>query len=690
MCKSCHKCSQCCHKFACRGQTPKLLEKMVRSGCRTESGSNPERGLHPPLLDPAELSKISHSHKLLWQSAQKSQTVVTSAYGQKCHITSSQTGLTRVLQPAILSTKTRHQVETYLRPKQSESFSQDRKIQDGDTGNHQNIPPKGRMGNLHRLQGRLLPHSDTGTVQEVPEISYPGTDLPVQSTAIRSVDSSHGVYYYSKRGKTDGHSERYKDPPIPRRLVGESHIPPGLSPAYAGPSENVPTSRLASEHRKVGAGTQASFQLRRLPIRPRVRSGPTDTGPVAKPTRKDTGTYLPTGLFGKGVHVLDRPVNSHRKASSPRQTTHEAHPMASQKQLEDTGIVRKTDSPTQISTSSLAMVAKRRQCPHRSTITPHSTCSANLYRRIKRRVGRSLKQVHCQRNLVPTGKQVTYKLPRTQSSFSSFKRVPKPMRRQNGSDSNRQHHGSVLHQQGRGHEVRPTVCLTLENLDLVHRETSNSKGPTHSRPLKCSGGQIIQTGTDHPNRMVPPSRDFSSPVQQVAPTSNRSLFYEIQPQIAPVCITSSGSHGHCSGCTQLVWENLDAYAFPPTAILGRVVEKLQDSPYQRLIIIAPGWPNMTWFWDLVEMSSQIPLLLPQLPNLLTQPFNQTPDRSLTKLNLHAWLLEPQLSRSRVSLRRWQQELRLLKEDQPDPSMRRSGPFLQSGASQIRWTSGHHL
>ena len=49
------------------------------------------------------------------------------------------------------------------------------------------------------------------------------------------------------------------------------------------------------------------------------------------------------------------------------------------------------------------------------------------------------------------------------------------------------------------------------------------------------------------------------------------------------------------------------------------------------------------------------------------------------LNLHAWLLEPQLSRSRASLRQWQNELRVLKEDQPDQSMRQSGPFLQSGA-----------
>ena len=43
------------------------------------------------------------------------------------------------------------------------------------------------------------------------------------------------------------------------------------------------------------------------------------------------------------------------------------------------------------------------------------------------------------------------------------------------------------------------------------------------------------------------------------------------------------------------WENLDAYAFPPVAILGKVVEKLLNSPGNRIILIAPGWPNMPWF-----------------------------------------------------------------------------------------------
>ena len=57
------------------------------------------------------------------------------------------------------------------------------------------------------------------------------------------------------------------------------------------------------------------------------------------------------------------------------------------------------------------------------------------------------------------------------------------------------------------------------------------------------------------------------------------------------------------------------------------------------------------------------------------------------LNLHAGLLEPQQSRSRACLRPWQQELRLLKGDQSDQSMRQVGPFLQSDVSFFRWTSG---
>ena len=135
------------------------------------------------------------------------------------------------------------------------------------------------------------------------------------------------------------------------------------------------------------------------------------------------------------------------------------------------------------------------------------------------------------------------------------------------------------------------------------------------------------------------------------------------------------------------WQNLDAYVFPPVALLGKVVSKLIDQGCHRVILIAPGWPNMPWFWDLVSMSVQIPLGLPKVGNLLTQPFNHCPHRDLHSLNLHAWLLGPLPSNKQASLKKWQHELKLLRDVQPEPSTNQSGPFLSDGVRNIRWTSG---
>ena len=247
------------------------------------------------------------------------------------------------------------------------------------------------VGYLNLFQGRLLPHSNTGTVQEISEISRPGSDLSVQSTTIRFVLSTHGVHCRSKEGETDGHTQGYKDPPIPRRLVGESQILPNLSPAYTGFSKNVLTTRLAGEFGEIRAGTKTSLRFCRLPVRPQVRSGLAHTGLVAEPSRENTETAIHSGLCNPAVHVLDRSANRHRKASSPRPTPYETHTVASQKQLEDTRVSRKSDPNSQITAPPPTVVAGGRQFYSRSTITPNKTCSVDLYRRIKSRVGHSLK-----------------------------------------------------------------------------------------------------------------------------------------------------------------------------------------------------------------------------------------------------------------------------------------------------------
>ena len=72
-------------------------------------------------------------------------------YREKCRRTGKASNFSRVFQSTISSSKTQQQVEAHTRSEQTESFPQDGEIQNGDTRNHQNVPPTRGMGHLNRL-----------------------------------------------------------------------------------------------------------------------------------------------------------------------------------------------------------------------------------------------------------------------------------------------------------------------------------------------------------------------------------------------------------------------------------------------------------------------------------------------------------------------------------------------------------
>ena len=242
-------------------------------------------------------------------------------------------------------------------------------------------------------------------------------------------------------------------------------------------------------------------------------------------------------------------------------------------------VIRKSDSNSQVPAPSLTMVARRRQHSHRPTITPNKTCSADFYRRIKRSMGRSLKRTHCKRVLVTARKQAAYQLSGTKS-FSSSERVPRPLYKQDSTCGNQQHYSSGIHKQGRRHEVGPTLCPIVEDLDLVHQETSNFHSPTHPRPAEC-GSKAIQTGPDHPNRVAPPSRGLQNNMQQVAPASNRPFCYEVQ-QVASICATGTGSGtGHSNRCTQSTMGGSGCICLLASGHLGQSGGEVAGLPMQK-------------------------------------------------------------------------------------------------------------
>ena len=259
-CQTCTKCQTCCTKSACRSQTKSILGNMGSPRGGSKGHSNLERGLHSTLSNQAQLGQVTLNHQLLCTSSQEPLPVggITSVDKQKRSRVSQKSRISRVLQQTIFSPKTKQQMATYTGSKQSQQIPQGGKIQNGDPRNDSDLPTDRGVGD-HKLQGRLLPYAHSNPIKEISPISCTGQNIPIQSTSVWSGHSSPRVYYCDQRSEADGFAEGYKDPPVPRRLVGPGHIPPNLSLAYTNVSSSLSGVRLVSEHGKVGTGPQTSF-----------------------------------------------------------------------------------------------------------------------------------------------------------------------------------------------------------------------------------------------------------------------------------------------------------------------------------------------------------------------------------------------------------------------------------------------
>ena len=130
-------------------------------------------------------------------------------------------------------------------------------------------------------------HIPIQSVQEVHAFSHPGSVLLIESTTIWSVHSTHGVYSSGQRGQVSCTAKGYKDPPVPRRLLGQSQIPPNLFPAYTNLGSYLSGSGLASEQRQIRTGAKTGSQVLRLPVRSERGQGQTHPRALADPTNKN-------------------------------------------------------------------------------------------------------------------------------------------------------------------------------------------------------------------------------------------------------------------------------------------------------------------------------------------------------------------------------------------------------------------
>ena len=85
------------------------------------------------------------------------------------------------------------------------------------------------------------------------------------------------------------------------------------------------------------------------------------------------------------------------------------------------------------------------------------------------------------------------------------------------------------------------------------------------------------------------------------------------------------------------WDNMFVYAYPPTAILSQVLQKIKQHNC-KVILIAPFWPKQAWFPHILNNLIDHPRRIPPWVRLLKQPRTNIYHDNPQLMNLHAWLL----------------------------------------------------
>ena len=208
------------------------------------------------------------------------------------------------------------------------------------------------------------------------------------------------------------------------------------------------------------------------------------------------------------------------------------------------------------------------------TLAPPSTRSSAVYRCLKRRLGSTLKGLHCKRCLVTPRKSPPHK-------FLGAKSSPSVVVATDNTTV-----VSYINKQG-GMRSGSLCALLWRLLSWCHPRGISLRGQHIPGRLNVIAdklfrhNQLIQTEWSLSQQVfnLLCSRWAQPHVDLFATRFNHKLpkFVSLVPDPTAWAVD----------VMSLSWENLDVYAFPPVSLLNQVISKVVDQGCRRMILIAP-------------------------------------------------------------------------------------------------------
>ena len=200
--------------------------------------------------------------------------------------------------------------------------------------------------------------------------------------------------------------------------------------------------------------------------------------------------------------------------NGPRRTpSHEALSVSPQGALEISSVFRQLPSLDRNHFSTPRVVAESHKRDETCRPSSQRPQYPTLYRRLKRRVGCSLRANLYKGSVVRKGKKATHKCSRVEGGFSSLSKIQGPVSKPNSVGCYRQLNSSSLHRQTRRNPLGEDLRSLVEDHDLVPSLPDNLKSQTPS-PV---------------NRMITASAGVPTDLSKVVHSSCRFICHSSEP-----------------------------------------------------------------------------------------------------------------------------------------------------------------
>ncbi len=522
-----------------------------------------------------------------------------------------------VVQPLLHCAQERWWVTTNLGSASFEPCTSQAAVQDVDAETHFWMRPSPRLVCSNRPEGHVLSCLDPPATQAIPAFRVRGTGVSVQGPALRAVPVASRLHQSRGGGPCPPERTRCAHSQLPRRLAHTRTVSQAVvctqGPGAQAPQPAGPSGQLGKEQTRANAEDLFS--------RHGVRFGQPNSTP--HPGTCSVSAELLQDLIrqdGGSTETLSEAPGAYGCScgdSSARSAPYETASALALWPNPEVGVETRhlpgsdyTGLPQDLQAVVRSLVPSGRSAPGAGI---QACCG--IHRCLDHRLGSHVQRAHSIRGLDGSPTALAYQLPRVASSTP----CPEPSQRapsaQGCSGPYGQHCERCVYQPARRFALPSHLSQLARHLLLWSQKHLRSLRAIHIPGVfNRAADELSRAALPGEWRLHPQAVQliwgrfgaaqvdlFASPE-----TTHCQEFYSLtEATLGTDALAHSWPRGLCK------------YAFPPVSLLAQTLCKIREDEEQ-VLLVAPYWPNRTWFPELMLLATAPPWPIPLRKDLLSQ------------------------------------------------------------------------